>query len=87
VLIDVAIPGDRNVINKEDEKILKSSLIIEIQRMWNVPARVIPVILVTTATISKLLRQYPSITPGKHGIKELEKKQLYLAVHQYRGKC
>jgi len=61
------------VINKEDEKILKSCVIIEIQGMWNVPARVIPVILAATATISGSLRQYLSIIPGKHVIKELGK--------------
>jgi hypothetical protein len=34
MLIDVAIPGDRNVIKKETEKILKyKDLTIEIQRM------------------------------------------------------
>jgi len=37
MLIEVAILGDRNVIRKEDEKILKyKDLTIEIQRMWNV---------------------------------------------------
>jgi hypothetical protein len=36
MLIDVAISGDRNVIRKEAEKILKyKGLTIEIQRMWN----------------------------------------------------
>ena len=34
--INVAIPGDRNVVRKEAEKILKhKDLIIEIQGMWN----------------------------------------------------
>jgi hypothetical protein len=42
MLIDVAIPGDRNIIKKEVEKILKYiDLIIEIQHMWNVKAKVI----------------------------------------------
>ena len=37
MLIDVAISGDRIVIKKEAEKILKyKDLTIEIQRMWNV---------------------------------------------------
>jgi hypothetical protein len=37
MLIDVAIPADSNVMQKEAEKKLKSkSLGIEIQRMWNV---------------------------------------------------
>ena len=43
-LIDVTIPGDRNVIKKETDKILKyKDLIIGIQHMWNVKAQVIPV--------------------------------------------
>jgi len=52
MLIDVAISGDRNVIKKEAEKILKyKDLVIEIQPMWNVKAEVIPVIIGTTASI------------------------------------
>jgi hypothetical protein len=35
-LIDVAIPSDKNVIQKEVEKKLKyKNLSIEIQRVWN----------------------------------------------------
>ena len=46
VSIDVAIPGDRNVIEKEAERILKyKDLTIKIQRMWNVKAIVTPVIV------------------------------------------
>ena len=46
MLIDVAISGDRNVIKKEAEKILKyKDLTTEIQRMWKVKTRVIPVII------------------------------------------
>jgi len=38
--IDVAIPGDRNVIKKEAEKILKyKDLTIAIQRLWNVKTK------------------------------------------------
>ena len=51
MLIDAAIPGDRNVIKKEDQKILKyKDLIIEIQRVWNVKAKMIPVIIRATET-------------------------------------
>jgi len=57
ILIDVAIPGDRNVIKKEAEKILKYKyLTIETQRMWNVKTSVIPVIIGATGTISKSFR-------------------------------
>jgi len=58
MLIDVAIPGDRNVIKKEAEKILKyKDLTIKIQGMWNVKVTVIPVITGATGTIAKSLRQ------------------------------
>jgi len=53
VLIDVAVSGDRNVIKKEVEKILKyKNLTIEIQRMCNVKAKVITIITGATGTIS-----------------------------------
>jgi hypothetical protein len=73
MLIDDAIPGDRNAIKKEAEKILKyKDLIIQIQCMWNVKAKVIPVIRGATGTISKSLRQYLSNIPGREKIKRLQ---------------
>ena len=57
MLRDVAIPGERNVIKKEAEMILKyKNLIIEIHCMWNVKAVVIPVIIGETGTNLKPLR-------------------------------
>ena len=54
MLIDVVISGDKKVIKKEAEKILKyKDLTIEIQRMWNVKTKVIQVIIGATGTISK----------------------------------
>jgi len=41
--------------------------------MWNVRAKVIPVIIGATGIISKALRQYLTNLPGKHEIKELQK--------------
>jgi hypothetical protein len=52
---------DRNMFKKEAEKILKyKDLITEIQRMWNVKAKVTPVIIGATRTVSKSLTQYLS---------------------------
>jgi len=57
MFIDVANPGDRNVIKKEAEKILKyKDLIIGIQHLWNVKAQVILVITGVTGSISNSLR-------------------------------
>ena len=41
--------------------------------MWNVKAKVIPVIIGVTGTISKSFRKYVSNIPGKHEVKELQK--------------
>jgi hypothetical protein len=78
MLIDVAIPGDRNMIKKEAEKILKyKDLTIEIQRVWNVKTKVIPVTIGATGTISKSFRKYVSNIPGNHEVKELQKTAIF----------
>jgi len=57
MLIEAAISGDRNVIKKETEKTLTyTDLIIQIQRMWNWKASVIPLITGAIGTILKSLR-------------------------------
>jgi len=58
MLTDFAISGERNVIKKEAGKIPKyKDLTTEIQRMWNVKTKVIPVIIGATGTISKSFRK------------------------------
>ena len=85
MLIDVAISGDRNVIKKEADKILKyKGLTIEIQCMWNVKTKVIPVLLGATGTISKPFRKYVSYIPGKHEVKELQKTAILGTAHILR---
>jgi hypothetical protein len=57
LLIDVAIPSDMNVIQKEAENKLKyKNLNIEIQRMWNMKCFVIPVIIGATGIACKRLK-------------------------------
>jgi len=85
MLIDVAISGDRNVIKKEVEKILKyKDLTIEIQRMWNEKTKVIPVIIGETGTISKSFRKYVSNIPRNHKVKELQKTTILGTAHILR---
>jgi len=85
VLIDVAISGDRNVIKKEADKILKYKyLTIEVQRMWNVKTKVIPVIIGENGTISKSFRKYVSNIPGKHEVKEFQKTAIFGTAHILR---
>jgi len=87
LLIDVTISGDRNVIKKEAKKILKyKDLTIEIQRMWHVKIKVIPVIIIIGATgiISKSFRKYVSNIPGKHEVKEVQKTAILGTAHILR---
>ena len=73
------------MIKKEAEKILKyKGLTIEIQRMWNVKPKVIPIIIGATGTISKTFRKYLSNIPGKHEVKELQNTALLGTAHILR---
>jgi hypothetical protein len=85
MLKNVAISGDRNMITKEAEKILKhKDLAKEIQCMWNVKTKVIPVIIGTTGTISKSFTKYVSNIPGNHEVKELQKTATLGTAHILR---
>jgi hypothetical protein len=81
MLRDVAISGDRNVIKKEAEILKYRDLTIEIQRMWNVKTRVIPVIIGATGTISKSFRKYMSNKSGNLEVKELQKTAILGTAH------
>jgi len=85
MLIDVAIPGDRNVIKNEVEKILKyKDLKIEIQRMWYVRAKLIPVIIGGTGTISVSLLQYLNNIAENQKIKERQTTAILGTAHILR---
>jgi hypothetical protein len=87
MVIDALIPGDRNAINKEAEKILKyKDLITIMQHMWNVKTKVTPVITEATGTISKSFRKYLRSLPGKHEVKRLQKTAILGRTHTHCGK-
>jgi len=57
-LLDVAIPADRNFMQKAAEKKLQhKSLCIEIQQMWNTKCIIIPVIIGATRIVTKGLKK------------------------------
>jgi len=73
------------VIKKEAEKILKyKDVILEIQHMWNVKAKVIPLIMGVTGTISKSFTQHLSNVSEKQEIKQLQKIATLGTVHIHR---
>jgi hypothetical protein len=52
--------------------------------MWNVRAKVIPVVIGATGTISKSFRKYVSDIPGNHDVKELHKTVILGTAHILR---
>ena len=73
-LIDVAIPADRNVVQKEAEKKLKyRNLYKEMQRMWNLKCTIVPVIIGATGIVTRSLKKNLESVPGKHSIDSLQK--------------
>ena len=54
-VVDVAIPGDFRVKDKELEKVEKyQDLVIEVQRMWDTKAKVIPIVIGTLGAENNL---------------------------------
>jgi hypothetical protein len=67
IMIEVVIPADRNVVQKETEKKLNFvSLCIEMQRMWNLKCEIISVIVGATGIVTKGIRKNLETIPGKH---------------------
>jgi hypothetical protein len=85
MLIDVAIPGDRNVIRKGAEKILKyKDLTIEIKRTWDVKTRVILVINWSDWNYFKIIQKIRETVPGNHEVKEPQKTAILDTAHILR---
>jgi len=83
--IDVAIPADRNVVQKEAGKKLKcKNLCIEIERKWNLKCPIIPVKIGATGTVTRSLRKYLETVPGKHSIYSLQKTAILGTSHIIR---
>jgi hypothetical protein len=78
----VAIPADRNVMQKEAEKKLKyKSLCIEIQRIRNMKCMIIPVIIGATGIVTKGLKKNLEAIPGKHSKDSLQKTAILGTSH------
>lgn len=84
-LIDVAIPADHNLIQKEAEKMLKyRDLSIEISRMWDMRTEIVPIIIGALGAIPKTLNKNISKVPGQIKTQELQEATLYSTAHILR---
>jgi 3-deoxy-D-manno-octulosonic acid (KDO) 8-phosphate synthase len=85
MLINFTVSGDRNVIRTEAGKNLNyEDLKIEMQRVWNVKTKVVPVMVGAAGTVSRSSRKRQSNVPGKHEIKELHKTAILGTAHVLR---
>jgi len=84
-LIDMLMPADRNVVQKEAEKKLKyKSLCIEIQGMWNLKCTIIPIIIGATGIVTRSLRKNLGAKPGKNAIDSQQKTAILGTSHIIR---
>ena len=87
LLIDMSVPSDRNISSKEFEKKYKyKDLEIEIQRMWKMKTKVIPVVVGALGAISKDFKSYIENIPGKINSSEVQKSTLLGTAHILRKK-
>jgi hypothetical protein len=81
----VAMPADRNVVQKEAEKKLKFKILcIELQRMWILICTIIPVIIGATGIVTRSLRKNLEAAPGRHSIDSLQKTAILGTSHIIR---
>ena len=72
-------------MHKEAEnKIIYSSLHIEIQRMWNVKCMIIPLVIGATGIVTKCLNKNLEAIPGEHSIDSLQKTAVLGTSHIIR---
>ena len=85
LLIDMAVPADKNIANKEFEKLSKyKDLEIEIQKMWHLDTTTIPVVVGALGMIGKTLDTYLEKIPGRPKSGEIQKVALMGTAHTLR---
>lgn len=85
LLIDVAIPADSNITDKEAEKRLKyKDLQIETQRLWNLKTKIVPVVIGATGLISNATTEAIKELPGKQNLAMMQKAVVLSTAHIVR---
>ncbi len=83
--IDVAIQVDHNVVEKENDKLIKyKSLGSDISRSWNTRTQIVPVVIGALGCIKKGFHRYLDQIPGKPSAFEAQKIVLCGTAHILR---
>ena len=85
ILIDMAIPSDRNTSVKVAEKLSKyKDLEIEITKMWGLKTRTVPVVIGALGVVKKGIENHIDKIPRKINITDLQKIALLESSHIFR---
>ena len=77
LIVDTAVPGDTRVNTKEDEKIEKyRDLCRELERLWRVKCRVVPVVVGALGTIPTRLSAHLKMLDINLSIKTIQKSAI-----------
>jgi hypothetical protein len=88
MLTDAAFLEERNFTNMKKPKRFQNirTFTIDIRRMWSVKTMVITVIIGGNRYQLTIIRQYLNNILGMYVIKEIQKREAYLALQTYHGK-
>lgn len=85
LLIDMACPADCNIATKEFEKLSKyKDLEIEIEKMWKLKTRIIPVVIGALGIIKNGTKQHIERIPGNPSLRDIQKIVLLSTAHTLR---
>ena len=85
ILIDMSVPCDANITTKEFEKKSKyKNLEIEIQRMWQMKTKVVPIVVGALGTVTKDFESCVKLLPETISSKEIQKIALLGTAHILR---
>ena len=83
IIVDIAVPGDSNILQKETEKCEKyQDLARQIQRIWKSRTKVVPV--VALGSVSKKLARYLDQLGIKNRTRTMQKSTLLGSAHILR---
>ena len=85
LLIDMAVPSERNTSIKVVEKLSKyKDLEIEVTKMWGMKTQTVPVVIGALGLVKKGLEKHTNKIPGNINLTEIQKIALLGSAHILR---